>query len=92
MPLCAYYEYKGILILCKAREPSNFSLVTVREHVDKFEALENIIKVKFSHGSFTILEHPRKKYLLLDKLHQLIPQIPSKPHCYFRREFLFQYD
>ena len=54
VPLCCYFEYRGILVLCKANIPSNYREVEVYDYKNQFEALENIIKVRFLFGTYNI--------------------------------------
>lgn len=93
MPLCAYFEYKGVIAVCKAELPEGFTEVTPKRYERQFDIIENQIHVRFMYGSFNAYLHPQGKYLILDNLRELIPQLPlpAKQQHFFRKEFLLAY-
>lgn len=94
VPLCAYFEYKGILALCKAEIPDSFSEVTPKRFESQFEIIENQIHLRFMFGSFNAYIQQNQKYIILDNMKELIPQIPSakREPSFFRKEMLLSYD
>ena len=94
VPLCAYFEYKGLIALCKAEIPQSFTAVTPKRFEKQFDIIEDQIHTRFIYGSFDAYLHPHNKYIITDNLCELIPKIPMplNPDNFFRKEFLFEYE
>jgi hypothetical protein len=94
VPLCAYFEYKGVLVVCKAEIPEHFSEVTPQRYEQQFQIIEEQIHLRFMFGSFNAYLQPNSKYIILDNMRELVPELPLLPKegHFFRREFLLGYD
>ena len=93
VPLCSYIEYRGVLAVVKADIPATYKEVEPYTYSDQFEALENMIKVRFMFNTFNCYESQgyrggEGRFIVLWNLKNLIPGIPNNlknSTSYFRK-------
>ena len=92
VPLSCYFEYKGILIICKAVTGANFSNLTKEQFKSQIESFEGIIKLKLK--SAKLRQHSERKYLIIEELQDLLPKHPNyhAEPSYLREELVMQTD
>ncbi len=81
------------MVLCKANVPLNYREVEPYDYKNQFQALENIIKVRFLFGTYNVFESTpyrggEGKFIVLWNLKHLIPSIPNSlknDTSYFRK-------
>jgi hypothetical protein len=77
VPLCFYFEYKGILMICKAAITNKFEKVSPHQYEKQLEALEEVLKVKLVFDEVELFMEGEGRYVLIGSVENLLPRVPG---------------